>query len=197
MSQEQNSARDMILSAAVQVLQEEGPTKLTQTRVAKAAGLRQGHLTYYFPRKSDLWIATAERAHSDMEAHFDSLLQSSGVNDSAAGQPATEVRPGLVSMCAELVNNHRRTRVLLSLMLQAQEEPELMELCRKNASRSREFLKTVLSTQVPAPQVEVALAALWGLGMRDLVVDMDDADAGTQELVRELFTLLDSSSARS
>ncbi len=131
-----------------------------------------------------------------MEAQFDALLGSSKVHDSVTAESETEVRPSLVSICAELVNNHRRTRVLLSLMLQAQEEPELMELCRKNASRSREFLKTVLSAQVPAPLVEVALAALWGLGMRDLVVEADETDAGTQELVGELFTLLDTAPLR-
>lgn len=192
MSHEQNSARDMILSAAVQVLQDEGPTKLTQTRVAKAAGLRQGHLTYYFPRKSDLWIATAERAHNDMEAQFASLLSTSGLGDSKK-----EVRPKLVKLLTDLVDNHQRSRVLLSLVLQAQEEVELMELCRENSQRSREFLKAALGAHYPSAIVEVTLAALWGMGMRELIAGMSEEHHGTEELVGELFKLLDEVSTES
>jgi len=192
MSHEQNSARDMILSAAVQVLQDEGPTKLTQTRVAKAAGLRQGHLTYYFPRKSDLWIATAERAHNDMEAQFATLLSTSGLEDSKK-----EVRPKLVKLLTDLVDNQQRSRVLLSLVLQAQEEAELMELCRENSRRSREFLKAVLGAHFPSAIVEVTLAALWGMGMRELIAGMSEEHHGTEELVSELFKLLDAVSTGS
>lgn len=187
MSDEQNSARDMILSAAVQVLQDEGPAKLTQTRVAKVAGLRQGHLTYYFPRKSDLWIATAERAQDDMEAQFATLLSSAELDASKR-----VVRPNLVSLLTEVVRNQQRSRVLLSLVLQAQEEPGLMELCREDARRSRDFLKTVLGVHYPAPIVELTLAALWGLGMREIVSGVTEEHGETHELVSELFKLLDS-----
>tara|TARA_R110002096_G_scaffold16898_9_gene57895 strand:+ start:3715 stop:4281 length:567 start_codon:yes stop_codon:yes gene_type:complete len=176
----------MILSAAVQVLQDEGPTKLTQTRVAKAAGLRQGHLTYYFPRKSDLWIATAERAHDEMEAQFAALLSSSGLHESK-----NKVRPKLVELVTNLVGNRQRSRVLLSLVLQAQEEEELNELCQQNARRSREFLTTVLAGQYSAPIIEVALAAFWGLGMRELISGVAEETCETHELVSALFELLD------
>ena len=186
MSHEQNSARDMILSAAVQVLQDEGPAKLTQTRVAKAAGLRQGHLTYYFPRKSDLWIATAERAHDDMEAQFAALLSSSGLHDSKK-----ETRPKLINLLTELVTNQQRTRVLLSLVLQAQEEEELMQLLHGSARRSREFLKAILGARYPAEIVEVTLAALWGLGMRELIPNASDDRCELDKLLGVLFKLLD------
>ncbi len=189
MSDEQHSARDMILSAAVRVLQDEGPTKLTQTRVAKVAGLRQGHLTYYFPRKSDLWIATAERAHDEMEAQFATLLSTSGLEGSK-----TDLRPKLIALLTELVSNQQRSRVLLSLMLQAQEEEELMELCRMNASRSREFLVAVLGAHYAPSIVEVALTALWGMGMRELIAGVSEQHGSTHQLVGELFNLLDSAS---
>jgi len=193
MSHEQNSARDMILSAAVQVLQDEGPTKLTQTRVAKAAGLRQGHLTYYFPRKSDLWIATAERAHNDMEAQFATLLSTSGLEDSKK-----DVRPKLVKLLhRSCLTTTQRSRVLLSLVLQAQEEAELLELCWENSRRSREFLKAVLGAHFPSAIVEVTLAALWGMGMRELIAGMSEEHHGTEELVSELFRLLDAVSTGS
>jgi AcrR family transcriptional regulator len=46
--------RERILYAAVGVLNEEGFTSLTQQRVCERAGIRQSHLTYYFPTRNDL-----------------------------------------------------------------------------------------------------------------------------------------------
>lgn len=48
------AAREKILHAAVTVLNEEGFTALTQNRVCEVAGVRQSHLTYYFPSRNDL-----------------------------------------------------------------------------------------------------------------------------------------------
>ena len=36
---------------------------LTQPKIAKALGLRQSHLTYYFPRKADLFAALLDASH--------------------------------------------------------------------------------------------------------------------------------------
>ncbi|MCP4447197.1 MAG: TetR/AcrR family transcriptional regulator [Myxococcales bacterium] len=186
MSHDQISARDQILSAAVQVLQEEGPAKLTQTRVAKAAGLRQGHLTYYFPRKADLWIATAARAHDEMEGQYAALATSTGV-----GESNTEVRSRLISLLTEIVRNHQRTRLLLSLALQAQEDPELLALCRENVKRSRGFLRSALGAHYSPLAVELTMATLWGLGMRELVTETGQDDCDTLNLIENLFVLLD------
>ncbi len=186
MTQEHNSARDQILSAAVQVLQDEGPAKLTQTRVAKAAGLRQGHLTYYFPKKADLWIATAARAHDEMEQQFSSMLTLSSVEDKEKS-----MRLRLVQLLTDIVENHQRTRMLLSLALQAQEDPELLTMCQENVTRSRGFLRTALGTQYPDAVVELTMAALWGLGLRDLVADDCAKETKAHELIEYLFALLD------
>jgi AcrR family transcriptional regulator len=51
--------REQILHAAVEVLNSEGFGALTQTHVAKRAGVRQSHLTYYFPARNDLLRETA------------------------------------------------------------------------------------------------------------------------------------------
>ncbi len=53
------SARDRILHAAVEILNDEGFGALTQTRVAEKAGVRQSHITYYFPVRNDLLRETA------------------------------------------------------------------------------------------------------------------------------------------
>lgn len=48
------TTRERILHAAVEVLHEEGFSSLTQQRVCERAGIRQSHLTYYFPTRNDL-----------------------------------------------------------------------------------------------------------------------------------------------
>ncbi len=53
------SARDRILRAAVEILNDDGFGALTQTRVAERAGVRQSHITYYFPVRNDLLRETA------------------------------------------------------------------------------------------------------------------------------------------
>ena len=49
--------RTRILDAAVQLLETEGAKAFGQTRVARAAGVKQGNITYHFPKKADLVAA--------------------------------------------------------------------------------------------------------------------------------------------
>jgi AcrR family transcriptional regulator len=53
-------ARIRILTAGVEVLHSEGFAALTQQAVAEKAGVRQSHITYYFPTRLDLLRATAQ-----------------------------------------------------------------------------------------------------------------------------------------
>jgi AcrR family transcriptional regulator len=53
-------ARIRILTAGVEVLHSEGFSALTQQAVAEKAGVRQSHITYYFPTRLDLLRATAQ-----------------------------------------------------------------------------------------------------------------------------------------
>ncbi len=52
--------REKILAAAAELLLTEGFHALTQHAVAARAGIRQSHLTYYFPTRNDLLRATAQ-----------------------------------------------------------------------------------------------------------------------------------------
>lgn len=56
--------RTQILEAALRVVETQGIAALTQPKVAVEAGLRQSHLTYYFPRRSDLFFELFEFIHS-------------------------------------------------------------------------------------------------------------------------------------
>ena len=54
------SVREKILTAASELLLTEGFGTLTQQAVAARAGVRQSHVTYYFPTRNDLLRATAQ-----------------------------------------------------------------------------------------------------------------------------------------
>ncbi len=54
------TARVRILTAGVEVLHSDGFAALTQQAVAEKAGVRQSHITYYFPTRLDLLQATAQ-----------------------------------------------------------------------------------------------------------------------------------------
>ena len=63
--------RTRILDAALGLLAEGG--ELTQPRVSKAAGVRQSHLTYYFPTITDLLQAVARHSFDKLAGHIDSV----------------------------------------------------------------------------------------------------------------------------
>ena len=54
--------RAQILDTAFALLADHGVAYLTQPRVSKAAGVRQSHLTYYFPTRGDLLAAVARHS---------------------------------------------------------------------------------------------------------------------------------------
>ena len=53
--------RESLIEAAIAAVREGGYPALTQPKVAALAGMSQSHLTYYFPTRSDLVKAVAER----------------------------------------------------------------------------------------------------------------------------------------
>jgi AcrR family transcriptional regulator len=54
--------RQALVDAALAVIGESGLAGFTQPRVAARAGMRQSHLTYYFPTRDDLLVAVADEA---------------------------------------------------------------------------------------------------------------------------------------
>src|SRR2546426_5166330 len=103
--------RDRLLEAALKLLAESGAHELTQPRVSKAAGVRQSHLTYYFPTRADLLQEVArysiEKLASDL-AHV------------KEHNPA-QVAQGIAAGSAD----KRRVRVLLGLVTAAGRGPKI------------------------------------------------------------------------
>src|SRR6266511_2817558 len=81
--------RDRILDSALLAMREGGIRRLTQPEVAARAGVRQSHLTYYFPTRDDLLEASAER-------FVDSLA--AGIGRAVDGQAARPTGPMLAHL---------------------------------------------------------------------------------------------------
>jgi AcrR family transcriptional regulator len=106
---------ERILAAALQLVESQGLSGLSQARVAQAAGLRQSHLTYYFPTRKDLLLAIVERIHARMTQTL-SLPEANGGPLSLA-----ELRAFL----AGTVNEPLMGRLMAALMAAADEDPSL------------------------------------------------------------------------
>ena len=75
--------RSAILDAGSSLLREHGIAALTQPRVAAAAGVKQSHLTYYFPKRADLLIGIATHTVDGLLARLTERLKT--LPASAAG----------------------------------------------------------------------------------------------------------------
>jgi DNA-binding transcriptional regulator YbjK len=95
--------RGAIVAAALEVIGEAGPGGFTQPRVAARAGLRQSHLTYYFPTRDDLLVAVADEAVRRRVA----VLQEA---QAAADGPRAQV-----AALAGVLTSPEHTRTLLAL----------------------------------------------------------------------------------
>jgi AcrR family transcriptional regulator len=112
--------RQSILSASLAILREKGYVGFTQPRVAAAAGLRQSHLTYYFPTRTDLLMGVARVAIDRQLAAVDGILKVSSVRKAA-------------TTIANVAVRHENTRVIMALAQAADQEPALRELFRELA----------------------------------------------------------------
>jgi len=112
--------RQEIINAGLTVLRESGYSGFTQPRVAAEAGLRQSHLTYYFPTRVDLLEGVARAAIERQLAATDAIL------DASSPEAAAKV-------IATVVVRHDNTRVIMALAQAADQEPALRILFRELA----------------------------------------------------------------
>lgn len=102
--------REAIVAAALDVIQEEGLSGFTQPRVARRAGLRQSHLTYYFPTRADLLLAVADEA---VRRRIEVLRTAVSAEDPAAR----------VARLVDVLVDPGQTRILTALAQSADADP--------------------------------------------------------------------------
>jgi AcrR family transcriptional regulator len=147
--------RDIVVgrihAAAIDLLRREGVTALTQPRIAKAAGLRQSHITYYFPRRSDLIEAVAASVAERLEEGFAAAL---------AGDPSR-----LAERLAG-ISSPEQTRLLLALVLASDREKRIRALFRRATKAIRAQIAAALARQgIEAEATDVALFHALGVGL--------------------------------
>jgi len=103
--------RAKVLEAALRLVHERGLQAVTQARVAESAGLRQSHVTYYFPARIDLLKAIVQE-------HVNSLVN--GVDSDGV----TSLRQFRDTMIARL-KSRNMPRMMLALLLASDEDPAL------------------------------------------------------------------------
>lgn len=150
------TVRQRILDAALDIVETQGINALTQPRVAKAAGLRQSHLTYYFPRKADLFVALLQASH-------DRATKRRGASgDKKAFDTA-------MKSLRNLMFDRHRMRFFLGIVLEASEEPELRAILAAHARSLAEGVAAQFGRTGDDPAVIALIDALRGMGLRMLL----------------------------
>lgn len=161
--------REAILQAAMSILQEHGVKKLSQAKVASAAGMRQSHLTYYFPKKTDL-IAGLLQQHIDSA---EALLL-----EKKSGEKSQKI-PLSLQM---LVSDRTRMRFFLALIVEADDSDEIKTLLKHHTEQFSALVAAYYGREPGDTQVQEFLNTLRGFGLMNMI----EADSG-QQLDIELF----------
>ncbi|WP_044043729.1 TetR/AcrR family transcriptional regulator [Caballeronia insecticola] len=171
--------RQIILEAALATLREEGYLGFTQPRVAARAGVRQSHLTYYFPTRLALIEAVARTAIEGQLAAVDAF----------AGESSPKVTAASI---ASVAMRHENTRVLMALAQAADEEPSIRSLFRELAEGVAVRITRMLEAMglvVTKEHVSMVHSLVVGLAVIELAVGRTDAKRRATVAIETLFSL--------
>jgi AcrR family transcriptional regulator len=157
--------REEILVAALAILGESGLQHLTQVQVATRAGVRQSHLTYYFPTRDHLLKAVAER----------------GVDGIASGLRRVVRRKGgqgrrLLERLATSIADLAHMRIFVGMILEADRDPAVRRALQHGTRRMEATVADALGGDQAAERARVVLAAVWGLALYRFVMRASTAD---------------------
>jgi AcrR family transcriptional regulator len=124
-------ARTRILDAALGLLAKGGAQELTQPRICRAAGVRQSHLTYYFPTIHDLLQGVAKHTLDAMTAEL-------------AKRDDTHRPASFLDAIVATAADRRRMRMVLGLVTTADREPKLKPRMRGFLDEIREGIARML-----------------------------------------------------
>ena len=139
------NVKEAILVAGQELLRESGVAALTQPKVARAAGIKQSHLTYYFPTRAKLLLGIAEYTASEAMAH---------VAERLAAKPERATLAGMVS---EIMINGLPPRVVIGLIVAADAEPGIRDSLRELVGNVRARLQSLLAAAGLAASADAAL----------------------------------------
>lgn len=181
MARDGSGVRERILDAAVQLLRTSGVKSLTQPQVAKAAGVLQSHLTYYFPRRTDLLLAVARHSSEGTAKELQGFLAAH-----AFPTADEDVRGRVMDLVRMLAKDRGRTRVLLALLVEADDDPKLKAVLVENVGMVRGLVALALRRPLEDPDVDIVLAAFWGLGLQHFILSEKRGEVYTDALLARI-----------
>lgn len=160
--------KSRILAAALTLLHERGFAELTQPKVAKAAGVRQSHLTYYFPTRNQLLLAVAKHT---LESLSGQMLDS-------GRRGSLRNLEDIAAAFAKIVTNTKRGRVLLGIVIACDNDPKIREAFTHFIVEIRQTMALLLETlgmQSDRDAVAAFHAHAIGLVVLNLARDNDES----------------------
>jgi AcrR family transcriptional regulator len=147
--------RERILDAAIESWAESGISGLTQIQVAKRAGVRQSHLTYYFPTRDDLLEAVTERAVKGIAGGLRRVMMEGG----AEGHRA------MLERLAKSVADLTHMRMFVAMIVEADDDMAVRKVMTQATHRMEAALAAALGGDHAAERARRVLVAVWGLGL--------------------------------
>ena len=139
------NVKGSILIAGETLLKEKGIAALTQPKVARAAGIKQSHLTYYFPTRAKLLLGIAEHTVSTAMARIAQCLADNPQRDT------------LASTLSEIMITGLPPRVVIGLIVAADAEPGIREPLCELIRDVRARIQSLLVTAGLAASADAAL----------------------------------------
>jgi AcrR family transcriptional regulator len=173
--------RKAIWEAGMALLRENGLAALTQPKIAAKTGLRQSHLTYYYPTRADLLTAVMRVAIETQLTAVRSLVKAA----SSARKASSAIASAMVL--------HENTRVLAALNQAADQEPAVRTLFNELLGGFTTELQALLQKLgLPAdePQVDLIHALIVGLSIIDLATARQKGKARAEAVLNLTFKLL-------
>jgi len=148
--------RERILDAAVNLLGQHGLQKLSGPQVAKKAKVRQSHVTYYFPHRSDLLAAVAKRYIEGVAEEALRLSQEGKSTD---------------ALVTAVLSDRRRVRTLIGLLVESEEDAALRSQLVESVMNTRRLIGAMLGLPESDKLPVLLQAMLWGLALQHFLVD--------------------------
>lgn len=168
--------RTRILESALDLLADQGVNELTQPKVARRAGVRQSHLTYYFRTRADLLMAVAMHFVSSTLGQVSVGVAEGSLNAATLGEALGEV-----------VADGRRARVMLGLVVASDEDPRIKAFLRELVGRVRATLAEIaraIGARADTGDVTAFHAMVVGAAVLNVAQDDEAARADCRSVVR-------------
>jgi AcrR family transcriptional regulator len=180
------STRERILHAAVTLLHDSGFAALTQQRVCERAGVRQSHLTYYFPTRNDLLRETAVFGCE--------ILLQEAVHDAEAGALTLDAIRNRFFIADE--SDRRFGRLMTALIVASDEDASIKPWLASFEVENRKKLHAIFHA-VNAPVSEEDIELLHAAYVGAIVLDLgEQSDASLERAQRIVHRVLDTITAQ-